>query len=102
MPIALVAFVYYDQKFVVHHRASNLIDVNWNNGIGRQWAGFIFNNSNENLDLFEIGGKVKFVTGDIREIINIYKGVSFINIYLNGEPLDGQQVGYPNDIVIVK
>ena len=97
-PILSICYINYDQKFVVHQRANNFTDINWNKGIGRSWAGFFVDNTAENLERYKIGSKVKFVTGDIREIVQVLKGESFVNIYLTGEPLNGLQVGYPNEI----
>jgi len=102
-PMSVVAYVWYDQNYgVPHYHANNLTDVNWINGVGRSWAGFFVNNATENIERYHIGNKVRFINGDIREITQIIKSESFINIYLNGIPLDGEKVGYPNDIEVVK
>lgn len=102
MPMCVVAYVYYDQNFIVHYRTSNITDVNWSKGVGRRWAGFCIANSPENLNRYEVGSKVRFINEDVREIINVLEGRDFINIYVKGKPLNGEQVGFPNDIEIVK
>ena len=109
IPVLSMGYLYYQQNYVLHDAKSivgqsliNLTDANWVKGVGRSWAGFFVVNNPENTKLFSIGTNIKFSNGEVRSVINIIKGQDFMNIYLNGVPLNGDQVGYPNSVQIIK
>jgi len=79
--------------------AFDLTDENWVNGIGRNVAGFfVVNGSANHPFLLNIGDNIQFVDGQIRRVEKIDASSRFVYYYLDGEPLDGKKVGYPNEI----
>ena len=105
IPMSVVAYLYYDQKFnthIHHNTANSTTDGNWVNGVGRNIVAFFVNGTTDNLERYKVGRKVKFINGDVREIIRVLKAGPYINIFLDGPLLNGEQVGFPNEIEIIK
>jgi hypothetical protein len=105
LPIVTILYVYSLQNSGSHNNevtAYNLTDKNWINGIGRVFSGFFIANTPDNIKLYKIGRRIKFANGDTREIVGLEHSDQFINIYVSGKPLDGEQVGFPNKLEIVK
>ena len=103
--MSVVAYLYYDQKFnthIHHNTANSTTDGNWVNGVGRNIVAFFVNGTTDNLERYKVGRKVKFINGDVREIIRVLKAGPYINIFLDGPLLNGEQVGFPNEIEIIK
>ncbi len=81
---------------------TNFSDENWLNGIARSWTtAFFVPNSAVSKHAFILGAEVLFGDGSIRKIIETKNNDSSIIIFLDGEPLDGAIVGYPNKIKIL-
>lgn len=78
----------------------NLTDINWINGVGREFSGFFLENNQWNVDRYHVGDSIKFIDGQTREITRIELYPAYMEIYLNGTPLDGNIVGYPNKIIL--
>jgi hypothetical protein len=74
----------------------DLTDRNWVNGVARDWAGFFVRSSIPNRERLIRGKKIHFADGQVRTIIRQEDGGSFLNIFLDGQPLDGNIVGYPH------
>ena len=71
-------------------------------GIGRKRASFSMISTKEKLDYFKKGDKVKFVNGEVRTIVRINRRGNYSVYILDGKPLDGDKVGYPNEIKKLK
>jgi hypothetical protein len=78
----------------------DLTDANWINGVGRNWAGFFVQNTKEARDLYKIGMAVQFADAQVRRIVDVKPYGTFLNIFVEGAPLDGRKVGYPNKVEI--
>lgn len=105
VPFACVIYLYAIQQTDAYKNtiaACNLTDVNWVNGIGRKFSGYFVVNTPEVRKNHSIGGRVKLADGEVRKVVNIIESEKYINIYLDGSPMDGNQVGYPHKIEIVK
>ena len=77
------------------HSTYNLTDSNWTNGVAKNWAGFFVDNRPTNVAQLSPGKKIAFADGSTRTIVRQEQSGVFLNIYLNGLPLDGSIVGYP-------
>jgi anaerobic magnesium-protoporphyrin IX monomethyl ester cyclase len=76
-------------------------DENWVNGIARSWAAaFFVVNTNRARRELAVGGKITFIDGTVREIINTKETADSLIIFLDGEPLDGTIVGYPHKFTV--
>ena len=78
-----------------------LTDNNWIHGIARSWTGFFVPNTQKFADEYKVGRFVKFADGQSREIIRSDAGGVYLNIYLNGEPLDPEIVGLPTKFIVM-
>lgn len=80
----------------------NLTDKNWINGVSRSFVGFFVSNTLPNRKEFTLGNKVRFINGQTRKILRQEASGLYLNIYLDGEVLNGALVGYPNKLEIIK
>ena len=76
-------------------------DRNWNRGVSRFYAGFFVIANKENLAAFTKGKLVEFHTGEIRAIEKIKTYGRFINIYLDGDILNVDDVGFPAEFKLL-
>lgn len=106
LPVAVIAYVYSPQTPWAPPQASstsyNFTDKNWVNGIHRHMAGFFVTNSSQNMIQFQAGKQLKFSNGEAREIIRAEKSGPYLNIYITGDRLDGEKVGFPNKIEVIE
>lgn len=80
----------------------DLTDTNWLNGVAKDWAtAFFVSNTPENISKFTIGKKVKFENGLIRSILKQEPSGGYLNVFLDGPPLDGVVVGYPHKLQVI-
>jgi hypothetical protein len=98
----LTGEIVYGKTMIISTQPYNLSDVNWQKGIGKNWAGFFVINTPNNINLYKVGRQIKFITGDIRTINNVIVGENFVNIYLTGKVLDGDIVGFPNRVEVLE
>ena len=82
--------------------AFNLTDPTWLNGVAIYWAGFFVHNSQSAQELFLPGKRIKFADGTIKTIISLNPQGSFLEIYLDGSPLNGAIVGFPNKFQVLE
>jgi hypothetical protein len=78
-----------------------LSDISWNNGIAKNWSGFFLPNTSKYSDEYKLGKFVRFPTGDTREITKVVSNGQYLNIFLNGDPLDPEKVGLPTKFVVI-
>lgn len=87
----------------VDDTAVDLTDINWVKGVAKGWAtAFFVTNTSENISKFTIGKRVRFADGTIRQIQRQEALGKYLNVYLDGLPLDGAKVGFPNKIEVVE
>jgi hypothetical protein len=82
--------------------AYNLTDKNWVNGISRSSVAFFVSNIPKNVKKYKVGTKVQFINNEIRTIEKITVSPYYINVFIDGKPLDSLKVGYPNKIEVIK
>lgn len=80
----------------------NLTDNTWLNGVARNWPGFFVNDTEENRRLLAPGSTLNFSNGKSRLLTEQDVANGFLNIRMNGSPLDADSVGYPKPIRITK
>ncbi len=78
-----------------------LTDVNWVKGVAKNWAGFFVPNTADYFGKFKIGKQVRFSDGNIRTITQTSTFGVYLNVYLDGEPLNPEKVGLPNSYVVL-
>jgi hypothetical protein len=80
---------------------SSHTDDNWLNGVARSWdtALLIANSINARKD-FMIGNRLTFADGDARTIIDVKEEGGSLIVFLEGAPMDGNLIGYPNKFSI--
>jgi hypothetical protein len=59
-------------------------------------AAFFVPDSQQNLDALEDATRVRFSDGEVRRITSVVRTSPYINVYLDGPPLDPETAGYPN------
>jgi hypothetical protein len=83
------------------YKAENYNDKNWINGVANQWATAFFVKASKKAKLdFKVGRKVSFFDGTTRIITEQKENADALTVFLDGEPLDGNKLGYPKDITI--
>jgi hypothetical protein len=78
-----------------------LTDNNWLRGIARNWAGFFLPNTSDFARDFQPGRYVLLGDGSVRKIIRVEFNGPYLNIFLEGEPLDADKVGLPSHFRII-
>ena len=105
LPIAAITYIYSYQYSTAHNPATtpfNLTDANWINGVGKTASNFFIANTSINLAHYQVGKFLRFSNGDIRKIVQVEQSGQFLTISVDGLPLNGQQIGFPNKIEIIK
>lgn len=69
-----------------------ITDVNWNQGIARNWAGFFVPNRPIYVTMFTVGSDLQVSEDQKRRIISQKSNGNYLNIYLDGAPLRVQSV----------
>lgn len=89
------------KNFGPEHSTYNHTDLDYLNGVGRNLPVFFVSNTSENEVAFKVGSKVRFSNGEVRLIVN--RSLEHrLFLLLDGAPLDGKKVGFPNKIEIIK
>lgn len=73
-----------------------LTDENWDRGISRGSAGFFVPNKGKFSAAYKIGRLVEFPDGEVREIVRVDAGDSYLNVYVTGDRLSPDKVGFPS------
>jgi radical SAM superfamily enzyme YgiQ (UPF0313 family) len=80
----------------------NCSDENWANGIARSWAAaFAVPGSAEAKRMLSPGNAARFIDGCVRRIIDLKENNGDLIVLLEGAPLEGSTVGFPNKIEIL-
>lgn len=89
------------RKYVVESTA-DISDANWSHGVAKGWAGFVVVNLPANKLRLTTGRKIRFADGEIRVIISQNQSGIYLNIVVDGMPLDDSLVGYPNKFEVIE
>jgi hypothetical protein len=82
--------------------AFNLTDENWIGGVGKNFSAIFVLNNELNRDEFLPGRSIRFSNEEVRKIDHVASSGSYLNIFLEGSPLDGQLVGFPRNFEVLK
>ncbi|MCE1115120.1 glucosyltransferase domain-containing protein [Pseudomonas sp. NMI795_08] len=86
------------EKQVSKITATDLSDANWKNGVSLH--GFFVSNNFRNRQALKVGGYLKFSASGLRRISALEYTDSYINITVDGAPLNPVLDGYPNEILL--
>lgn len=81
--------------------AFNLTDPVWVKGIARSWSGFFVEVSSEAERRYQVGHILRFADGQLRMVTRTSVSGPYMNVFLDGGPLDGNVVGYPESIDLI-
>lgn len=73
----------------------------WNRGIARNDAGFFLPSTENFISKYKVGKLVRFSDGETRRILRTKVNAEYLNVYVEGAPLDSEKVGYPTTFVVV-
>ncbi|OLY97124.1 hypothetical protein [Polynucleobacter sphagniphilus] len=79
-----------------------LSDGNWLNGVARRWAGFYTSNTSIDRANFKVGNSILFQNGDIRKIVKISENGFYLNVWVDGDILNPNEVGFPSKFKVAK
>jgi hypothetical protein len=79
-----------------------LTDENWQNGVARRWAGFFVPNDPRLVSQLEKGVDVIFSNGTTRKIVEVRTEGQYLQVYLNGAPLNPAKIGPPTTYILRK
>jgi hypothetical protein len=74
-----------------------LTDANWNRGVARRWAGFFVP---RDAPGYAVGVTVRLKNGETRKVTRVDQSGPYLNVYLDGKPLDPLTHGAPPDLVV--
>jgi len=75
-----------------------LTDANWSQGVARRWAGFFVPRGTPG---YAVGRRIKLKNGEFRTITRLDESGKYLNVYLDGKPLDPIVHGTPPEIALV-
>lgn len=78
-----------------YRRFLSVTDENWDHGIARRWSGFCVPNEHPYVTRFVAGRSVRLTDGDYRRITAVESNGEYLNVYLDGPPIDARRVGEP-------
>jgi hypothetical protein len=79
----------------------NHTDENWLNGVAKSWAAaFFIGDSDSAKRALTVGRRVIFKYGIYRKIIRTMVNDKSLIVYLDGNPLDGNVMGYPEEFSV--
>jgi len=92
-----------DRKTDVSYTPPNHTDQNWVKGVAKTWAtAYFVEDSIQAKSDFAVGKKVTFSDGTVRTIVRLKENDGSLIVFLDGIPLDGNVVGYPNLIKVAR
>jgi hypothetical protein len=91
-----------NRRRAIESSSADLSDANWSHGVAKGWAGFVVINLPENKLRLTPGRKIRFADGEVRVIANQNESGIYLNIALDGQPMDGTRSGYPNKFEVME
>lgn len=89
-----------DQRMYSEY-AFNLTDANWVAGVSNREAAFFVRKTAANVKSYVVGRTVQFADGETRKIIRTSIYGEYMNIYLEGDLMDGAKYGYPHKLQLL-
>ena len=90
------------QDIVQVYPMKDLVDNNWLNGVARGWGpAILFDNTKIILNELTVGVTIQLANREKRKIVEVKNPDEFsILVFVEGEPLDGNVVGWPNVVTV--
>jgi hypothetical protein len=79
----------------------NISDLNWSHGVARNWSGLVLAASAD-AKVLQSGKSIRFANGEVRSINRVESAGKFMNVFLEGMPLNGNLIGYPNKLEVIE
>jgi hypothetical protein len=80
---------------------SDVTDSMWRHGVAVNWSGIVAHESLSGVSDFQVGQILLFNSGKVRNVIRIERAHGYVNAFLEGNKLDGNQDGYPHPILAI-
>lgn len=96
-----IAFQHNDVLYLPSPEDFYLTDANWVRGIARRHTGFFVPARAPFLNQYKPGRQVRMKNGDTRTITELSVYAQYLNVNVDGPPLDPEQVGLPSDFEVV-
>lgn len=80
--------------------SGEVTDEHWVRGIGRHFAGFFVKLTPASVQTFAVGRWVHFADGSARRITEARWNAPYLNLMVDGPPLDGERVGFPRRLTV--
>ena len=77
-----------------------ITDSNWQNGVARNWSGFFVPNTNNLKVQLARKSDLVFQNGEVRKILEVLTSGSYLNVYVDGPPLDPTHIGPPTAYIL--
>jgi hypothetical protein len=77
-----------------------LTDSNWQNGVARNWSGFFVPNTDNLRVQLANGSDLIFQNGEVRKIVDVVTSGHYLNVYVDGPPLNPAHVGPPTTYIL--
>ncbi|KXU90935.1 hypothetical protein CI15_03250 [Paraburkholderia monticola] len=78
----------------------DVTDAAWHKGVATGWAGFTFPDTPENRQAFVPGAVLRMEGGTVRVIMRTNLANGYLNVFVDGGPLDGTVMGYPHKVEV--
>lgn len=75
--------------------AANVTDVTWLNGVAKGWSGFFVESTPEALKAYAPGTMLRVPDGQLKVVTRTSESGAYLNVFLDGPPIDGNVNGYP-------
>lgn len=105
LPVAVLAHVWtFDSpaRTALSDTTYNWTDSDWLNGVHQTQARFFVGNTVGNREGFVTGAKVKFANDDVRVVKESFVTGAYLTVVLEGTPIDGNVVGYPSKLQLIR
>ncbi|MGY1804701.1 hypothetical protein ACI78T_15580 [Blastococcus sp. SYSU D00922] len=79
----------------------DLTDASWERGVHRTDAAFFVYNTDKDRAALEDAGAVRFSDGEVREITGVEVNEFYLNVHVEGPPLDPGTAGAPHSFTLV-
>lgn len=78
-----------------------LTDENWTHGVSKHSPSFFVPNVDEMIELYQVGKRVQFQNGEIRQIVNVASSGMYLNVTVEGGILNPEAVGVPSSYEVL-
>ena len=81
--------------------ALEITDATWAKGVAKAWAGLVVAATPESQNSYRPGAILRFADGQLRVVSKTTTAGPYLNVFIDGSPLDGNVNGFPAVIELV-